>query len=126
MLLLFNKYFLFFLERIVVVTEYNGDPLSNKENLNIDEIISITFQCLLGLQHMNKLDLVHRHLSPDNILINKGGNVQLYNFGLYYMTESGKNISFPIGYALLIQQKFLLLLFIKKDVDYRNCSLIDM
>ncbi|KZC15044.1 TBC domain-containing protein kinase-like protein [Dufourea novaeangliae] len=85
-------------ERIVVVTEYNGDPLSNKENLSIDDIMKIAFQCLLGLEHMNMLDLVHRHLSPENILINKSGNVQLYNFGLYYMTDSEKNVSFPIGY----------------------------
>lgn len=85
-------------ERIVVVAEYNGDPLNNKQNLNIDDIIKIAFQCLLGLQHMNMLNLVHRHLSPENILINKSGNVQLYNFGLYYMTDSGKNVSFPIGY----------------------------
>ncbi|XP_076665242.1 TBC domain-containing protein kinase-like protein [Andrena cerasifolii] len=85
-------------ERIVVVTEYNGDPLSSKENLGTDDIIKIAFQCLLGLHCMNTLDLVHRHLSPDNILINKSGNVQLYNFGLYYMTDSGRNVCFPIGY----------------------------
>nr|XP_012148030.1 PREDICTED: TBC domain-containing protein kinase-like protein isoform X2 [Megachile rotundata]XP_012148031.1 PREDICTED: TBC domain-containing protein kinase-like protein isoform X2 [Megachile rotundata] len=85
-------------ERIVVVTEYNGDPLSSKENLNLDDIIKIAFQCLLGLKHMNALGLVHRHLSSDNILINTSGNVQLYNFGLYYMTDSGRNVSFPIGY----------------------------
>lgn len=88
-----------FIERIVVVTEYNGDPLSSKENLGTDDIIKIAFQCLLGLHCMNTLDLVHRHLSPDNVLINKSGNVQLYNFGLYYMTDSGKNVCFPIGYV---------------------------
>nr|XP_031836748.1 TBC domain-containing protein kinase-like protein isoform X2 [Nomia melanderi]XP_031836749.1 TBC domain-containing protein kinase-like protein isoform X2 [Nomia melanderi] len=85
-------------ERIVVVTEYNGDPLSSKENLSTDDIMKIAFQCLLGLQHMNILNLVHRHLSPENILINKSGNVQLYNCGLYYMTDCGKHVSFPIGY----------------------------
>ncbi|XP_076656002.1 TBC domain-containing protein kinase-like protein [Halictus rubicundus] len=85
-------------ERIVVVTEYNGNPLSCKENLNTDDIMKIAFQCLLGLQHMNTLGLVHRHLSPDNILINKSGYVQLYNYGLYYMTDCGKHVSFPIGY----------------------------
>ncbi|XP_048262470.1 TBC domain-containing protein kinase-like protein isoform X3 [Bombus affinis] len=85
-------------ERVVVVAEYNGDTLNKKENLNIDDIMKIAFQCLLGLQHMNNLGLVHRHLNPENILVNKSGNVQLYNFGLYYMTDSGKNVSFPIGY----------------------------
>ncbi|XP_071857403.1 TBC domain-containing protein kinase-like protein isoform X1 [Bombus fervidus] len=85
-------------ERVVVVAEYNGDTLNKKENLNVDDIVKIAFQCLLGLQHMNNLGLVHRHLNPENILVNKSGNVQLYNFGLYYMTDSGKNVSFPIGY----------------------------
>jgi len=87
-----------FVERIVVVAEYSGDPLNTKQNLNTEEIIRIAFQCLLALQHMNKLDLIHRHLCPDNILIKKNGDVQLYNYGLYYMTDGGKNVSFPIRY----------------------------
>ncbi|KAL2739539.1 TBC domain-containing protein kinase-like protein [Vespula maculifrons] len=85
-------------ERILVVSEYNGEPLSSKENLHVNDIVKIAFQCLLGLRQMNDLGLVHRHLSPDNILINKTGNIQLYNYGLYYMTDGGKNVSFPIGY----------------------------
>ncbi|KMQ95912.1 tbc domain-containing protein kinase-like protein [Lasius niger] len=84
-------------ERIVVVAEYSGDPLSIKHDLNTEEIIKISFQCLLALKHMNELDLVHRHLSPDNILIKRNSDVQLYNYGLYYMTDGGKNVSFPIG-----------------------------
>lgn len=83
----------------MVVSEYNGEPLSSKENLHVNDIVKIAFQCLLGLRQMNDLGLVHRHLSPDNILINKTGNVQLYNYGLYYMTDGGKNVSFPIGYV---------------------------
>lgn len=59
------------------------------------------------------LNLVHRHLSPENILINKSGNVQLYNFGLYYMTESGKNVSFPIGYVLIKLKNTDLIKFFK-------------
>ncbi|XP_012267858.2 TBC domain-containing protein kinase-like protein [Athalia rosae] len=85
-------------ERTVVVAEYSGDPLSSEKNLSIETVRKISYQCLLALCHMNKLGLVHRHLSPDNILINKDGNVKLYNYGLYYMTDSGKNVSFPIGY----------------------------
>lgn len=87
-----------FPERIVVVAEYSGDPLSTRHDLSMEEIIKISFQTLLALRHMNELDLVHRHLSPDNILIKKNGDVQLYNYGLYYMTDGGKNVSFPIGY----------------------------
>ena len=82
----------------MVVTEYSGNPLSTRHDLSTKEIIKISFQSLLALRCMNELDLVHRHLSPDNILIKKNGDVQLYNYGLYYMTDGGKNVSFPIGY----------------------------
>lgn len=87
-----------FPERIVVVAEYSGDPLSTRHDLSTEEIVKISFQTLSALRHMNELDLVHRHLSPDNILIKNNGDVQLYNYGLYYMTDGGKNVSFPIGY----------------------------
>ncbi|XP_011498464.1 PREDICTED: TBC domain-containing protein kinase-like protein [Ceratosolen solmsi marchali] len=85
-------------ERTIVVAEYRGEALATKENLSNDDIIKIAYQCLIGLKYMNELGLVHSHLSPENILINKNGDVQLYNFGLYYMTDHGKNVSFPIGY----------------------------
>ncbi|XP_043483244.1 TBC domain-containing protein kinase-like protein isoform X1 [Leptopilina heterotoma] len=85
-------------ERTVVVAECSGKQLGYMENLSLNDIIKIAYQCLLGLRHMNKYGLVHRYLSPENILINKNGDVQLYNFGLYYMTDGGKSVSFPIGY----------------------------
>lgn len=81
----------------MVVAEYSGSPLSGKDSLSVKEITRIAYQCLLGLEHIHELGLVHRHLSPDNILISQNGNVQLYNYGLYFMTDSGKNVPFPIG-----------------------------
>ncbi|XP_046625304.1 TBC domain-containing protein kinase-like protein isoform X2 [Neodiprion virginianus] len=93
-------------ERIVVVAEYSGEPLSNRNNLSLETVKKILYQCLLGLCHINKLGLVHRHLSPDNILITKDENVKLYNYGLYYMTDSGRNVSFPIGLVVLLGQIF--------------------
>ncbi|KAF7997420.1 hypothetical protein HCN44_005991 [Aphidius gifuensis] len=85
-------------ERIVVVAEYSGEQLSNKKNLTTNNIINIIYQCLNGLSYIHKLGLVHRHLSPDNILIKNNEQVQLYNYGFYFMTDFGKNVTFPIGY----------------------------
>ena len=96
-LIMLQIYKIYRAERTVVVAEYSGDSLSSKDSLSTQEIIRISYQCLLGLDHIHELGLVHRHLSPDNILISKNGNVQLYNYGLYYMTDCGRNVSFPIG-----------------------------
>ncbi|XP_014223795.1 TBC domain-containing protein kinase-like protein [Trichogramma pretiosum] len=85
-------------ERTIVVAEYCGKPLASLENLSMDKVIRIAYQCLVGLKYMNKFGLVHSHLSPENILVDKNGTVKLFNFGLYYMTDHGKNVSFPIGY----------------------------
>ncbi|CAB0035912.1 unnamed protein product [Trichogramma brassicae] len=87
-------------ERTIVVAEYCGKPLASLENLSMDKVIQIAYQCLVGLKYMNKFGLVHSHLSPENILVDKNGTVKLFNFGLYYMTDHGKNVSFPIGREL--------------------------
>lgn len=33
----------------------------------------------------------------DNVLVDDGGNIKLFNYGLYYMTNGGKYVTFPIG-----------------------------
>ncbi|XP_034942372.1 TBC domain-containing protein kinase-like protein [Chelonus insularis] len=87
-------------ERTIVVAEYTGETLASKvsdHNFLLEDIVKISYQCLLGLNHIHQLGLVHRHLSPENILINKENNVKLFNYGFYYMTDCGKNVSFPIA-----------------------------
>lgn len=86
------------LERTIVVSQYCGTPLSSyieKQKFSIDEIKKIGFQILSGLQELHKRKIVHRNLSSDNVLL-QDGNVKLFNYGLYYMTENGKLVSFPI------------------------------
>ncbi|XP_057318808.1 TBC domain-containing protein kinase-like protein [Microplitis mediator] len=88
-------------ERTIVVAEYTGAPLSGhitNENLTWATIKYIAYQCLSALTHIHDLGLTHRHLSPENILITKNHDIKLYNYGLYFMTDYGRNVSFPIGY----------------------------
>lgn len=54
-------------------------------------------EILLGLEYLNANGIVHRSLSPSNILFDADGNVKLFNYGLYFMSNNGKNVSFPIG-----------------------------
>ncbi|XP_018562554.1 TBC domain-containing protein kinase-like protein [Anoplophora glabripennis] len=85
-------------ERTIVVSQFCGTPLSSyieKEKFSIDEIKKIGFQILSGLQELHNRKIVHRNLSSDNVLL-QDGNVKLFNYGLYYMTDNGKLVSFPI------------------------------
>ncbi|XP_077858174.1 TBC domain-containing protein kinase-like protein isoform X3 [Macaca mulatta] len=61
-------------------------------------VLCIAFEVLQGLQYMNKHDIVHRALSPHNILLDRKGHIKLAKFGLYHMTAHGDDVDFPIGY----------------------------
>ncbi|XP_063979758.1 TBC domain-containing protein kinase-like protein isoform X2 [Diachasmimorpha longicaudata] len=91
-------------ERTVVVAEYSGTPLESNDKIRpINDIVRIVYEILSGLSYIHQFGLVHRHLSPVNILIKENGDVQLYNYGLYYMTDRGKNVSFPIGQFICLR-----------------------
>lgn len=52
---------------------------------------------LSGLEYLNRHGITHRNLQLDNILLDEDDNVKLFNYGLYYMTNGGKYVTFPIG-----------------------------
>lgn len=79
------------------MSEYHGEILSKMPQLKLSHIIQIAQQILEALCYLNKHGLVHRCLSPDNILINNDANVKLFNYGLYYMTNGGGDVLFPVG-----------------------------
>lgn len=94
----FNHYI--FAERTVVVSQYCGKPLENfieKTELDYETIKQIAFQVLVGLDELHKRNIVHRNLSTDNILLqNNEIDIKLFNYGLYYATDNGKLVPFPI------------------------------
>ncbi|XP_021940580.1 TBC domain-containing protein kinase-like protein isoform X2 [Zootermopsis nevadensis] len=84
-------------ERTMVVSEYLPQ-LVNSRPLSLDEVISIASQTLQALNYLNELGIVHRSLCPENIVLTDRGHIQLFNYGLYYMTNGGMDVSFPIGH----------------------------
>uniref|UniRef100_A0A4W5LF59 TBC domain-containing protein kinase-like protein n=1 Tax=Hucho hucho TaxID=62062 RepID=A0A4W5LF59_9TELE len=75
-------------ERLVVVTEHYESNFK----------FFITYEALEGLEFMNKHGMVHRALNAQNVLMDGKGKVKLAKFGLYYMTDHGADVDFPIGY----------------------------
>lgn len=94
----YTTYKLFVAERIIVVSEYYSKSI-NKLTPPVTpvKIRAVAKEILLGLSYLNDRGIVHRALSPDNILIDAQENVKLFNYGLYFMSYFGKSISFPIG-----------------------------
>ncbi|CAH1185880.1 unnamed protein product [Phyllotreta striolata] len=85
-------------ERTIVVCQYCGVPLSNyleKKKFTLDGIKRIAYQILHGLKLLHERNIVHRNLSCENILL-QGENIKMFNYGLYYLTDNAKLVSFPV------------------------------
>ncbi|KAK7819408.1 hypothetical protein U0070_025436 [Myodes glareolus] len=89
-------------ERLVVVAEHCErsleDLLRERKPVSYTKVLCIAFEVLQGLQYLNKHGIVHRALSPHNILLDRKGHIKLAKFGLYHMTAHGDDVDFPIGY----------------------------
>ena len=48
-----------------------------KEFFSETEIIKILLQCLNGLAHLNKFNVSHRDIKPDNILLKNQENLEI-------------------------------------------------
>lgn len=87
-------------EKLIIVFEYWNYSLSNiiDTGVSVDDIKHIAHQILSALSYLNRNNIVHRCLSPENILYNKSTKlIKLYNYGIYYITDCGQYVTFPIG-----------------------------
>ncbi|XP_050428311.1 TBC domain-containing protein kinase-like protein [Adelges cooleyi] len=105
--------------RIILISQCFNHSLWTESNccsllLPLDKILCWIHEVLLALSYLNSNGLVHRFLTPENILLDEQDNVKLFNYGLYYMTNNGKNISFPIGKLKYTAPEVLILDHIQK------------
>lgn len=81
-----------------MVAEVIGKPLKEfTTKFSFDEITNIAKQVAEALRFLHDQDITHRTLSQDNILMDNCGRIKLFNYGLYYMTGGGGEVSFPLG-----------------------------
>lgn len=88
-------------ERVMIVSEHYQDNLQNLEmrtSLKSPKILAKrAFEILDALSYLHIHGVIHRYLSPQSIRFDCEGHVKISNFGLYYITECGTTVSFPIG-----------------------------
>ena len=69
--------------------------------ISCDEVISILRPVMESLISVHELGLIHRDISPDNILITKEGEVKLIDFGAAKQSNlDGKSLSIVLSKAL--------------------------
>ncbi|CAO3685484.1 unnamed protein product [Rhizopus stolonifer] len=93
-------------DRLFVVSEYHDASLQKARSLNSEGLLPVSvpvlrqwaYELLSALHFLREKGIVHASLSPNNVLLDSKNHVKLFGYGLYYMTNSGRNVDFPIGY----------------------------
>ena len=71
--------------------------------LDIDTVLALIKPVITSLEEVHKAGLIHRDISPDNIMINSKGDLKLLDFGAARKYEDSENKSLSImlkpGYA---------------------------
>lgn len=75
-----------------------GKPLNEwKSKFSNEEMVNIARQLASALVFLHGQKITHRMLSNGNILLDSAGRVKLFNYGMFFMTGGGNEVSFPLG-----------------------------
>lgn len=74
-----------------------------------DHVLKIFYQIANGLNHLDTLDITMQTLEPKNVLIDELGNVKLFNYGMYYQTNQGEYVTFPIGFVSTLTNVYIVI-----------------
>lgn len=80
------------------------DWIDQQGKLNVGDSVHVVLSCADALNHAHEMNLIHRDIKPDNILVNKKGIVKVADFGLakalddedMSMTQSGTGLGTPL------------------------------
>ncbi len=80
------------------------DWMDDRGKLSVGDALNVVLACADALNHAHEMNLIHRDIKPDNILVNKKGVVKVADFGLakalddedMSMTQSGTGLGTPL------------------------------
>ncbi|XP_035829276.1 TBC domain-containing protein kinase-like protein [Aplysia californica] len=112
-------------ECMLVVSEHHSSSLKElikKEgSIGESEIVRVGYQLLEGLCYLHNNGVVHRNLSVEHVLLDVEKNVKLSEHGLYYMTDYGADVSFPIGLPRYMAPEVLCSGPVRVDEETGHC-----
>lgn len=86
-------------DKVLVVGEHCNQNLVTVKDAH--RSVSVWFQILDALCFLNNEAIVHRNLSPENVLLLRSDSgdyeVKLFDYGTYYMTDNGKLLEAFLG-----------------------------
>ncbi|KAK7503784.1 hypothetical protein BaRGS_00004907 [Batillaria attramentaria] len=112
-------------ERMLVVSEYYKSTLlhhlQSGKYSSESKMVSLAFQIVDALSFLHSRGITHRSLSVDNILLQTENSVKLAEYGMYYMTDWGADVSFPIGSVRYMAPEVLCSGPAEVDEDTETC-----
>lgn len=90
------------IDYIVMENVYNGRSLQRyckpgDEQFSIDESVELVQKCALALSHAHEQDVVHRDIKPRNILMDRGNEPRITDFGLALTLRPDAAMTYLMG-----------------------------
>lgn len=90
-------------ELFIAMELYNGEILKNKiqtNSLNFSQSIDIIIQIINGLKYAHEKGIIHRDITPSNIMITTENSVKILDFGLAKLINDSKFTQITQSYNL--------------------------
>ena len=88
-------------------------------------LLSMSYQLLLGLQHLHRSGIVHFDVKPANILVSLPTNLKLGDFGLSRLVIEGQPMKFPGGTRAFMSPESLVpgaQCYLYRNVNFPSCA----
>lgn len=124
-----------------------GDWLKKLGKFSLGDALHLTLACAHALQHAHELNLIHRDIKPDNILLTKRGIVKVADLGLAKatdddlgLTKTGTGAGTPIymapeqardskhvdGRSDIYAMGVMLYVFLSGELPFKGETLVEM
>jgi len=83
---------LFRVRKAHLLLEYiNGTTLDKAPALRLPLLVQVFVRAAAGLVHMHKKGVLHADLKPNNLMLSRGGDVKIIDYGLAWIKGQAKN-----------------------------------